>query len=286
MKKRVVLCPNPLRDRGLECTGATAELLKSAGFDVRICLVEGHNEDTLASSLKFEEFESAIDDASLIVTLGGDGTILHTARRLIGHNVPIVGVNLGTVGFLAELKASEIMRLITAAEGNFTPSIRMMLKVEIVRDNQIIFEDYALNEIVMRGLGQAIHVSVAGDGRKIYKFMGDGIIVATPTGSTAYSLSAGGPLVEPTAENIILTPLCAHVLAAKSFVLAPDRVITVVSPEKPETPRAVSVDGGRLITMEPDDSLRIRKSGYQTLLAHVGYKGFYDIVYEKLGDSR
>jgi len=286
MKKRVVLCPNPFRDRGLECTRATADLLKSAGFDVSVCLIDERWKDIAMQGVEIEDFESIVDDATLVVTLGGDGTILHTARRLIGHNVPMVGVNLGTVGFLAELKDSEIMRLITAAEGNFTPSVRMMLKVEIVRDNQIIFEDYALNEIVMRGLGQAVHVSVAGDGRKIYKFMGDGIIVATPTGSTAYSLSAGGPLVEPTAENIILTPLCAHVLAAKSFVLAPDRVVTVVSPDKPEAQRAISVDGGRLITIEADDSLRIRKSGYQTLLAHVGYKGFYDIVYEKLGDSR
>lgn len=284
--KKVILCPNPNRDIDLECTIETKQLLESAGFEVKVCLLYGEGEETSSCDLSFDDFEEELEDAVLVVTLGGDGTILHTARRLLGHSVPIVGVNLGKLGFLAELKCSEIARLIAAAQGSYMPSPRMMLKVEVIRGNQIVFEDYSLNEIVLRGMGQAVNISASGDGRKIYEYMGDGVIIATPTGSTAYSLSAGGPLVEPTAENIILTPLCAHVIAAKSFVLAPDRVVSVISPELFGKSWLMSVDGGELVTLESDDYIQIRKSGYQTMLAHVGYKGFYDIVYDKLGDSR
>jgi NAD+ kinase len=199
--------------------------------------------------------------------------------------VPIIGVNLGTVGFLAELECCDITRLITAAEGNYTPSPRMMIKVELERGGKTIFSDYALNDVAIHGITQTIHMVAQGDGRRIIEFSGDGLVVSTPTGSTAYSMSAGGPLVEPTAENIILTPICAHALAARSFVLAPDRVVTVNISCIRGRSAIISVDGGRF-DVQDGDVLRVRKSGYQTVLAHVGYKGFYDIVFEKLGERK
>lgn len=285
-KKRVVLCANPYKDEGLKVTCEARDLLESAGFEVKIS-PEYLDGDVLlpCAGVEFSDFESSIQGAALVVSLGGDGTIMHTARRLIGHHVPVIGVNLGTVGFLAELEYSDLYRLVTAAQGNYTPSPRMMLKVMVERGGQEVYSDYALNDVSIHGITQTIHLTALGDGRKIIEFSGDGLVVATPTGSTAYSMSAGGPLVEPTAENIILTPICAHALLARSFVLAPDRTVTVEVSCIRGRKAIMSVDGGSF-ELRDGDILRARKAGYQTLLAHVGSKAFYDIVFEKLGERK
>lgn len=285
-RKRVVLCPNPYKDEGLRVTEQARSLLENAGFEVKVS-PEYLDGDLLlpAEGADFCALEDVIDGAELVVSLGGDGTIMHTARRMIGHLVPIIGVNLGTIGFLAELERGDIARLITAAGGSYTPSPRMMLEVELERGGEIIFSDYALNDVALHGITQTIHMLARGDGRRMLEFSGDGLVVATPTGSTAYSMSAGGPLVEPTAENLILTPICAHALAARSFVLAPDRVVTVDIRCIRDRSAIISVDGGRF-DVRDGDVLHVKKSRHQTLLAHVGSKAFYDIVFEKLGERK
>lgn len=284
--KRVVLCPNPYKDRGLKVTRQAMSMLGNAGFEVKLC-PEFMDEDVPVdlTGLEVSELYDVVDGASLVVSFGGDGTIMHTARRLIGHRVPILGVNLGTVGFLTELESQDLSRVITAADGNYMPSPRMMLKVELERNGRVIFSDYALNDAAVHGISQTMRLVASGDGRKITEYSGDGLVVSTPTGSTAYSMSAGGPLVEPTAENIILTPICAHALAARSFVLTPNRVITV-NVGCPRARRAMlSVDGGSFEVID-GDVLRVRKSGHQTMFAHVSSKDYYDILYEKLGDRK
>lgn len=285
MKRKVILCPNPYKDVDLKLTIEAMEMLTSAGFDVKISPeFLGDTGLHMPEELEYHELEEVIDGAVLVVSLGGDGTIMHTARRMIGHRIPIIGVNLGTIGFLAELERADIARLITAAEGNFTPSPRMMLRVELLRGGETVYSDYALNDVAVHGIAQTIHITACGDGRRILDFSGDGIVISTPTGSTAYSMSAGGPLVEPTVENIILTPICAHALVARSCVLAPDRVVTV-QVTRLRSRAIISLDGMDVEVRE-GDVLQVQKSGYQTMLAHVGSKGFYDIVYEKLGDTK
>ncbi|MGN1002112.1 MAG: NAD(+)/NADH kinase [Oscillospiraceae bacterium] len=285
MKKKVILCPNPYKDIDLTVTREAMNLLGNAGFDIKISPeFLGDTDLSIPDDLEYDELEEVIEGAALVVSLGGDGTIMHTARRLIGHRIPVIGVNLGTIGFLAELERNDIIRLVTAAEGNFTPSPRMMLKVELERDGETVFSDYALNDVAVHGIAQTIHITACGDGRRILEFSGDGIVVASPTGSTAYSMSAGGPLVEPTSENIILTPICAHALIARSCVLSADSVVTV-RVTRVRGKAIISVDGMDVEVIE-GDLLRVRKSGHQTLLAHVGSKSFYDIVFEKLGDTR
>ena len=143
---------------------------------------------------------------------------------------------------------------------------------------------YALNDVSLHGIVQMIRMTARGDGRKILEFSGDGIVISSPTGSTAYSLSAGGPIVEPTAENLILTPICAHALIARSFVLAPDRVVTVTVSDL-RCRAFISSDGDSFEVLD-GDTLIVRKAKYKTMIAHVGEKAFYDIVYEKLGDGR
>ena len=285
MKKKVILCPNPYKDRELRTTRAARALLEAAGFAVYISPELLDDADAgLPSDLEYRELADVIDGAALVVSLGGDGTIMHTARRLIGHEIPIIGVNLGTVGFLAELEQQDLHRLVEAANGAYEPSPRMMLEVSVERDGETVFENYALNDVSIHGIVQTIHMTACGDDRRILEFSGDGIVIASPTGSTAYSLSAGGPIVEPTAENIILTPICAHALIARSFVLAPDRVVTVRLSQL-RCRAVVSVDGGNF-EMRDGDTLIVRKAAYRTMIAHVGGQAFYDIVFEKLGDAR
>ena len=283
--KRIVLCPNPYKDKNLEVTREAKRLLEDAGFAVCVC-PEFLDDlpDSIPADIVCSDLFQVIDGASLVVSLGGDGTIMHTARRLIGHRIPVIGVNLGTVGFLTELDRSELPQLVDAANGNFVISSRMMLKVEVVRGGEIVFSNYALNDVSMHGIVQTIHMTACGDDRKILEFSGDGVVISSPTGSTAYSMSAGGPIVEPTAENLILTPICAHALIARSFVLAPDRVVTVQVSDL-RCKAFISADGG-YFEIADGDVLRVRKAEHQTLIAHVGQKAFYDIVFEKLGEAK
>ena len=285
MKKKVILCPNPYKDRGLKTTLEAKALLEDAGFEVRVSPEYLDDPDSsIPADVESCELADVIDGAVLVVSLGGDGTIMHTARRMIGYEIPIIGVNLGTVGFLAELERQELPRLADAANGKFTVSPRMMLQVDVVRGGETVFSNYALNDVYVHGIVQTIHISASGDGRKILEYSGDGIVIASPTGSTAYSLSAGGPIVEPSAENIILTPICAQALMARSFVLAPDRVVTVQVRDL-RCKAVISADGGNFEMLD-GDTLVVRKAKYRTLIAHVGDKAFYDIVFEKLGEAK
>ena len=285
MNRRVILCPNPTKDDGLETSRRAKVILEEAGFEVCICpeFVDGRPDD-LPGDLPLRELEDVIDGAALVVSLGGDGTIMHTARRMMGYEIPIIGVNLGTMGFMAELDRSELEMLLPAARGEFTPSARMMLEICVERAGKTVFRDFALNDVFVHGVLQTIRMTARGDGRKILEFSGDGIVVSSPTGSTAYSLSAGGPIVEPTAENLILTPICATALTARSFVLAPDRVVTVTLSDL-RCKAFLSADGGSF-EMRGGDTLIVRKAQHKTLIAHVGDKAFYDIVFEKLGDAK
>lgn len=285
MKKKVILCPNPDKDLGLKTTRIAKETLEAAGFEVRVSPVYLDKQiGDVPTDMECCELVDVIDNAVLVVTLGGDGTILHTARRMLGYEIPIIGVNLGTVGFLAELEQQDIGKLVAAANGDYVPSPRMMLQVLVERNGEQIFSNYALNDVSVSGIVQTIRVTASGDGRKILEYAGDGIVISSPTGSTAYSLSAGGPIVEPSAENIILTPICAQALMARSFVLAPDRVVAVQVRDL-RCKAVISVDGG-IFEMQEDDVLIVKKADYRTMIAHVGDKTFYDIVFEKLGDAK
>lgn len=287
MGNHVVLCPNPYRDTGLTCTLKSKEILEDAGFEVMVSPVfsAGMTAD-ISGLVDTVPLEKAMTGAGLLVSFGGDGTILHTARAAMKVETPILGVNLGNKGFMAELEANELERLVDAAQGKFTPDRRMMLDVELVRGGQAVYADCALNDAVVNGIVNTIHISAYGDGRTVTSFSGDGIVVATPTGSTAYSMSAGGPLVEPSANNIILTPICAHFLAARAFVLAPERHVEIQTGDLVGKSAMLSVDGASNIELVTGDVIHVKKSRHDTLLAHVGNKSFYDIAYEKLGERK
>lgn len=283
MSKLIVLCPNPYRDMGLELTQKAKRLLTDRGYNVKICLVFGENDpDAVPYGVEITPWAELKGETSLFIVIGGDGTILHTARYLNHGNTPMLGINLGTKGFMASLEPEEIELIVNAAEGKYISSMRMMLDVELIRGGRCIFSDCALNDVVIHGMGDCIKITAWCDGDRIVSFSGDGVVVATPTGSTGYSMSAGGPIVEPEAKNLIISPICAHVMGAKTFVLGPDRTVTI-KPEKIHDRRALlSVDGAKGVELKNDDMVIVYQSSKTANLVHMGLKSFYDSTFDKL----
>ena len=241
--KHIVIAANPYRDSGLQKALTVYRMLTEHGHQVVVSPVFAPKA-YLPENIPVQPLKQAAQDAALIIVMGGDGTILHVAVTLRDHAIPIIGVNFGGKGFLAGLEEDELDMLLEIADGKYTISRRMMLDVELVRNERTICTQSVLNDVVIHGGHvDCIGVTAYGDGVPITRFNGDGIIVATPTGSTAYSMSAGGPLVEPENENIIMTPICAHSLAGKSFVLAPGRQITIVPERIHDRPAILVADG-------------------------------------------
>lgn len=285
MEKAILLCPNAHRDIGLAATRTAMELLQKKGYETLVSpFLSDGLEDTWPADLPVVALEEGIKRSRLAVTLGGDGTILQISRYLAGTGVPVLGVNMGHMGFLAELERGEIGRLAEVADGHFSVLPRMMLDVELWRDGKIVYAARPLNEAVVRSLVSVVRFCAFGDGREITAFSGDGIIISTPTGSTAYSMAAGGPIVEPEAECIILTPICAFRLAARSFVLTADRHVSIRSEDQGSKEVVLSIDGVPVPFLEGDE-LRVRRSWDTLLMARVSNTSFYDIVYEKLNDK-
>lgn len=281
----ILLLPNAHRDAGLEATKKVAEQLSGRGKNVLVSpFLSDDLHEVWDSSLNIVTLEEGLKKADLIVTLGGDGTILQLSRFAAGTGIPVIGVNMGNKGFMAELERTELMRVLDVANGNFTVQARMMLDVELYREGKLVYCSRALNEAVVRSLVSLIRVEAYGDGKEILDFNGDGIIVATPTGSTAYSMAAGGPIVEPDAHCIILTPICTFRLAARSFVLTEDRDVLVRLTDQGDKKVMLTVDGVSVPFCQGDE-LRVRRSKDSLLMAKISDRSFYDIVFEKLSDK-
>ena len=286
MHGHIVLAANLYRDSHFQKTRAVYDVLTNAGYPVMVSPVfVSAFDQILPPEIPTLPLRKAAEGAALVIVLGGDGTILHVADAVRGKELPIIGVNLGGKGFLTGLEASEIPLIADVAAGKYRISRRMMLDVELVRGGSVIFSQCVLNDVVVHGGNvDCIGIIACGDGTPITHFSGDGIIVSTPTGSTAYSMSAGGPLVEPENENIIMTPICAHSLTGKSFVLAPGRQITIVPERIHDRPAILVADGGDSIALIRGDQIRIRRSDNYTLLADTGIRSFYETAFGKLTD--
>lgn len=230
--KNVILTPNPYRDRNFQTVRSAIQILKDAGMRPTVCLpFDVDKSFELPKDIRFSRLERELPGADVVVCFGGDGTILHTAKAATKRGLPILGVNIGTMGFMAELENTELHRLAQLASGDFTLDNRMMLDVTVQRDRDIIFHDICLNDVaVTKGaIARIVYLSVECDGVQAMTCGGDGVIVATPSGSTAYSLSAGGPIVEPDARNIIITPVCAHDMGSRCVVASDRRVSFITS---------------------------------------------------------
>ena len=229
-------------------------------------------------------------DTECIIVLGGDGTLLHAANDLIDSTVPLLGINMGTIGYLSAASLDERFDAVDRVmEGRFEVEKRMMLSGWCNREGNVIDSQRALNEIVITGnrAMQIVYVSLFINGKLLHKYSGDGIIIATPTGSTGYSLSAGGPIVSPLASMIIVTPICAHSMQGRSMVFSPDDVITVhIDESRFDRNQEVEVafDASHTMTLKTGDSVSIRKSEHTTSLIRLTEESFIDTLHSKLKD--
>lgn len=282
--KNVILTPNPYRDRNFQTVRAAMQILKDAGLRVSLCLpFDVDRSYELPKDLRFSRLERELNTADAVICFGGDGTILHTAKAATKRGLPILGVNIGTMGFLAELESSELNQLPKLATGDYRLDPRMMLDVTVQRDRDIIFHDICLNDVVVTkgAVARIVYLSVECDGVQALTCGGDGVIISTPSGSTAYNLSAGGPIVEPDARNMVITPICAHDICSRCIVTSDRRVLTVRMIQNARRNAFLSVDGGKAVRLNMGDVVTIRKSKYETKLLKLNDRSFYDVVNAK-----
>ena len=279
----IAICPNPYRDADLDYSRIAMEMLSKEGFACAVCPVfAAEGEDVLPRDISYRRLEEIGDDCSLLIVIGGDGTILSVVRALRGRSIPVLGINLGTKGFMTALEAEDFNNILSAARGSYRISERMMLDVAIERAGKVIYTDLALNDAVIHGYGECINITAYCCDDKMTGYSGDGVIVATPTGSTGYSMSAGGPIVEPEAEAFILTPICAHSISAKPFVIGAQKTISIKT-EKLHTRRAyLSIDGNSVMDLSSGDRMIVRRSEHRTMMVRMGDKTFFETAYEKL----
>ena len=283
--KKVVMTPNPYRDRNFTNVLRAQKILNDAGVIAKICLAfEVDHSFEFPKDVPINNLQEEIRDADALICFGGDGTILHSSKIALRQNLPILGVKIGTVGFMAELESSEMELLAGLANDQFQIDERMTLYVRLIHENRVIYRDVALNDAVITkgAVARVIQPTVLVDGKQAMYFSGDGIIAATPTGSTAYSMSAGGPIVEPQADNIILTPICALNLQPRSLIASPGRKIEIQVGRVNKRNAFLSVDGGKAVRVFGGDSVLI-ETGYQKIkLIKLKETSFFDIVNTKL----
>lgn len=285
---KVILSPNPYRDLGLKAAQSAKKILERSGVEVVISLpfdLDEHSRVEIPSHLRLQPLENVLPGADILICFGGDGTILHAAKDANPHGIPILGVNMGSVGFMAELEHSELSLLSRLVQKKYDIEDRMMLDAVVKRDGKVVFSETALNDAVLTkgAVARVLDLEVTGDRVMISTFSGDGLIVCTPTGSTAYSMAAGGPIVEPTAKNIIVTPICAHSLKVKPMVLDRHRTVGVRLEQGSRRSAYLSVDGGRAFKVLSGDRVEIKRSGQVTKLVKLTGRSFYELVHQKLG---
>ena len=268
MMKKYALVTNHEKDTDLRATSDAAALLLECG----------------AEPIRLAAGDEIPGDVEAVITFGGDGTLLHAAWQTSLLGKPILGVNVGTLGFLTELEAGELPLLKKLVSGEYHTEKRMMLSIDVFRNGDRVFHEDALNDAVISHgeIMRVIPLSLCCDGTEVKSFRGDGIIASSPTGSTAYSLSAGGPVVDPMADSILITPLSAHALYAKSFVFSPERKIEIRIGDLEGRSAFVAGDGRDVFSLSSGDTVAIARSSLTTELIRIKDKDFYRILYQKL----
>lgn len=282
--KKIILCPNPNRDHGMKATQAAEKILRELGFQTVVCSPFKDPKEELFAGYQVRSLPQELKSADLLITLGGDGTILHLAKLAALNKMPILGINMGGLGFVAELEAGELETLRRLKDWDFQTEQRMMLDVSVQRDGKQIYSNLGLNDAVIREgpISHVIHLKISSDGRHLADIAGDGVIISSPTGSTAYSLSAGGPVVEPVAQTLVVTPICIHNMRFSSYVLAPEHVLTVELERNGRKPVYLCVDESRAFALKADDKVVVRRSKHVTRLVRLTEKSFCEIFAQKM----
>ena len=289
---RVMVQPNPTKEIALQVSRRLISMLLAEAFQVvaleeyREVLIVGLSEEEIGR-IRFLREPDIYNACDFIMVVGGDGTILRIAGQASLYEKPVLGVNCGTVGFMSELEPDELELVKAVKDGNFTLDDRSMLDIQVFNSiNEEVYSTVALNEaVVTKGFfNRVIPLSVIVDGQEVFQFSGDGVIVTTPTGSTAYSLAAGGPILAPSSDCLAVTPICPHSLTIKSFVVSAASIVTVM-PEYKGHQVFLSPDGDTY-ELRSGDRVVVQRSRRTFSLLRIKGQGFYEIIRQKLANER
>ncbi len=280
------LITNRSKDENFEVTNKVVKYLEENN---RECMLL-ECQDGVCSGL-YTDISTIPKDTDCIIVLGGDGTILQAAHDILSSEVPILGINIGTLGFLADIELHNIYEALDSLfNDEYILEHRMMLEGAIKREGEEIYLSNSLNEIVIErsGFSRIISLSVYVNGQLANRYRGDGILVSTPTGSTGYNLSAGGPVVKPDNQVIILTPICAHSLSSRSIILnASDEILVKIETSKKTQDNEViaTYDGYESKLLHAEDLIEIKKSNKTTKFVKFKSNNFFETLRTKIGNS-
>lgn len=289
--KKIAVIPNTLRDENFIETKKIIEYL--GNLDCEVCFESDYKEilqDTCNMYIKNNLFmprDEIFSYADFLITLGGDGTIIEIAIDAAKYSVPIVGINVGTLGFLTQAEKGDYSIINDILSDKYKITECMMIEISVLdADDNVIAESLALNDLVMIGDNyKMITASTYVNGTNMGKYSADGIIVSTAIGSTAYSLSAGGAVMHPELEAMIITPICPHTLKARSTVIPGESVIEIHQEPPFRTETIVRADGKTLYKLkDKNEKIVIKKSKYTTLLIKHENTNFFDVLRNKLSD--
>lgn len=276
--KHFHIITNEIKDKDLSISTKLQAIIEKHGGSSKVFLC---NKDGI---------EKQKSNADFVLVLGGDGTLLSVAREVAGTGMPVLGINLGTLGFLAEVEPNRMEEAIERLmNGDYLTEERMMLDATVVHDGKETVLSSALNDVTLTRCGslQMIRYSIYVNGKLLCNMGADGVIVSTPTGSTGYNMSAGGPIAEPGAKLMMLTPVCAHTLNSRSVILRSDDEVEIIigtaNDGRTLTVEAAS-DGNEKILMSTGDSLRIRKSDKTTIIVKLDERSFLEALQRKMSE--
>ena len=286
---KIAVIPNLTRHKAREVTLSLCCELEKEG--IAYCFSEKLKAELPEISEKyFEDNDSFIKNSDMVISVGGDGSMLRAAKAAARENKNVLGINAGRLAYLCGLDKNELSLLSFLKEGKYTVQNRMMLKVTVMKNGETVFEDVCLNDAVFsRGADlRLIDLNVKTGGRDIADYLADGAIFATPTGSTAYSMSSGGPIVEPTLEAILLTPICPHSLAVRPYIFSGNAEfeVTVKLTEGGADRVYLFCDGGEAVPVDGESVVKIEKSEIRSGFISIKTDNFIDVLNKKLEKQR
>jgi len=272
------IIPNLGKANSRACTFAVARVMEKCG--ITAVMPEAMQREFPIRSVLFQPKEQGLKNSDFIIAIGGDGTILHIAQDAVRYDVPVLGINAGRVGFLATIEREETELIAKIASGDYQIENRMLIEASVGTENC-----WAVNNIVLtRGeYSRIVDIDILCDGNPIYSLRGDGVILSTPTGSTAYAMSAGGPVVDPSIQSISLSPICPYSLFSRTILFAPERKLTLCAKHvNNDSDLILSADGSLGIKVPIGKDIQVQRSQKVFRLIRFAGKGFYEVLNQKL----
>lgn len=279
---KYLIIANTYKDRDLKVTREIMDYLSSLGADSAYILTDLGEEIRIPAEYR---------DSKAFIVLGGDGTFIHAAKRAVDYSVPVIGVNLGSLGYLCELEAEDLKENIEKiVKGSYSIEERMMLSGTVKREGADFVKDVAINDIVIHRGGnlRVLNFIIYINGEHLFTITADGVIIATPTGSTGYSMSAGGPVVEPEARLMVITPINAHIFTGKSIILSSEDEIVIEIGEgrrKQREEALVTFDGGESIEVFSSDRVVVTKANDLAQIMRVNKRSFLKKLSRKMQEA-